>query len=337
MAWPTPKWWYRRGAPPALLLQLVLRSVSRVWAYFAARRLKRSKPQQFGVPVICVGGVTLGGTGKTPVARELLRRLNARGIAAHGLTRGYGGKLKGPVRVEPEIHDAAAVGDEPLLLAREAPVWLARDRAAGAAAAIAAGAKALVLDDGHQNPSIAKTLSLVVIDGETRNDEWPFGDGEVFPAGPMREPLGVGLGRADAVVLMLPADKEGPDPELLGLLGDLPVMIARLQPVGSPPSGRRLGFAGIAKPWKVERALIAAGCDLVDFAPFADHQAYGPDDLNFLQQRAEMLGAGLVTTEKDWVRLPPAWQALVPAWPVAAKFEDEAALDALLDKTLSRV
>ncbi len=336
MAWPTPKWWYRRGATPGFLLQAILRSMSRVWGHFAARRQRRSKPQHFGVPVICVGGVTMGGTGKTPVARELLRRLNARGVSAYGLTRGYGGKLEGPVRVDPDLHDAAAVGDEPLLLAREAPVWVARDRAAGAAAAVAAGAGALVLDDGHQNPTLAKTLSLVVIDGETRDEEWPFGDGEVFPAGPMREPLEIGLARADAVIVMLPADLAAPDPELLALLGDLPVLVARLAPLGPPPPGRRLGFAGVAKPWKVERALIAAGCDLVDFAPFPDHLAYGASDLSFLQGRAEMLGADLVTTEKDWVRLPPEWRARVPAWPVAAKFEDDAALDALLDRALSR-
>jgi tetraacyldisaccharide 4'-kinase len=316
------------------MLHALLRSISPIWTYFAARRQKRSKPQQFPVPILCVGGVTMGGTGKTPVARELIRRLQARGVEAHALSRGYGGKLKGPVRVDPGLHDTTAVGDEPLLLARDAPAWVARDRAAGAAAAVAAGAKAIVLDDGHQNPSIRKSLSLVVVDGETRNDEWPFGDGEVFPAGPMREPLAAGLARADAVVLMLPADLETPDPELMALFGETPVLVARLTPREPPPPGRRIGFAGVAKPWKVERALIAAGCDLVDFAPFPDHAEFAEADLMFLQQRGETLGAGLVTTEKDWVRLSPAWRAKVPAWPVAAVFEDEAAVEALLDKAL---
>ena len=221
--------------------------------------------------MICVGGLTLGGTGKTPVVREVLERLAARGVAAHALSRGYGGRLKGPLRVDPAIHAARDVGDEPLMLARDHLVWIAADRVAGAKAAVAAGARALVMDDGHQNPSLEKALSLVVVDGETRDGEWPFGDGDVFPAGPMREPLAAGLARADAVVVVLPNDVAAPDAALLALFGDTPVLVARLEPLGAPPPGPQLGFAGVGKPWKVERALTAAGCDLVDFIPMPDH------------------------------------------------------------------
>ena len=192
------------------------------------------------------------------------------------------------------------------------------------------------MDDGHQNPSLAKTLSLVVVDGETRNGEWPFGDGAVFPAGPMREPLKAGLARADAVVLMLPADMAAPDPALVRLFGETPVLIARLAPAEPPPAGPQLGFAGVGKPWKVERSLKAAGCDLVDFAPFPDHFAYDAATLSRLEARARDFAAGLVTTEKDWVRLPPAWRAKVAAWPVRAAFENEKALDDLLTRALSK-
>ncbi|HAJ03125.1 MAG TPA: tetraacyldisaccharide 4'-kinase, partial [Brevundimonas sp.] len=129
-------------------------------------------------------------------------------------------------------HTAEDVGDEPLMLAQVAPAWIARDRAAGADAAVASGAEALVLDDAHQNPTLTKTLSLIIVDGETRDDEWPFGDGAVFPSGPMREPLATGLARADAVVVLMPADLPTPDPELLALFGALPVLIARLEPAG---------------------------------------------------------------------------------------------------------
>ena len=153
-----------------------------------------------------------------------------------------------------------------------------------------AGAKVIVMDDGHQNPSVAKALSLVVIDGETRGGEWPFGDGRVFPAGPMRE----------------------------------------------PPQGPQVAFAGVGKPWKVERALRAAGCDLADFWPFPDHHAYAEADLKRLAERADQFGAGLVTTEKDWARLPVAWRARIKPWPVRAVFEDEASLDALLSSHLPR-
>jgi len=222
------------------------------------------------------------------------------------------------------------VGDEPLMLARDAPIWIARDRRAGARAAVAAGAQALVLDDAHQNPALKKTLSLVVVDGETRAGEWPFGDGRVFPAGPMREPFTAGIARADAVVVLLAADAPAIDPDLAALFGDTPLLIARLEPAIDTPQGPQLGFAGVAKPWKVERSLTAAGVELVDFAPFPDHAAFAPRDLQALADRAALFGAGLITTEKDWVRLPPAWRGRVAAWPVRARFEDEAALDRLL-------
>jgi tetraacyldisaccharide 4'-kinase len=145
----------------------------------------------------------------------------------------------------------------------------------------------------------------------------------------------VGLARADAVVVLLPADLDAPDPRLLALFADRPVLVARLQPAADPPPGPQLGFAGIAKPWKVERALKAAGCDLVDFAPFPDHAPYLDADLAFLSARAKALGAGLITTEKDWVRLSPDWRAKVTAWPVRVRFDDDASLDALLDRAVA--
>ena len=326
----TPRWWYVRTKAPAPVSRMLLRPVSLLWAAVTARRIARTVPFHPGVPVICVGGLTVGGTGKTPVALALLERLRARGVTAAALSRGYGGRLAGPLRVDPKVHTAADVGDEPLMLAAGGKAWIARDRVAGAKAAVAAGAQVLVLDDGHQNPALAKALALVVVDGETRGGEWPFGDGAVFPAGPMREPLKTGLARADAVVLMLPAELDRPDTELLALFGATPVLIARLRPSAPPPSGPQLAFAGIAKPWKFERALVAAGADLADFAPFADHAPYTEDTRRALAARAESLGAGLLTTEKDWVRLPPEWRARVAAWPVRAVFEDQAAVDRLL-------
>jgi tetraacyldisaccharide 4'-kinase len=209
--------------------------------------------------------------------------------------------------------------------------WVARDRAAGALAARAAGAEVIVMDDGHQNPAVKKALSLVVVDGETRDGEWPFGDGAVFPAGPMREPLAAGIARADAIVLMLPADLEAPDPTLVALFASKPVLVARLTPTAPPASGPQVGFAGVGKPWKVERALRAAGCDLADFAPLPDHARYDERLLRFLAARAQTLAAGLVTTEKDWVKLPLAWRGRIAAWAVEARFDDAAALRAVLD------
>ncbi len=320
----TPQWWYTRERSPSPVLRALLTPPSWIWAWATARRIAGGQPVDPGVPVICVGNVTMGGAGKTPVVREIARRLGG-----HVLTRGYGGAQAGPLRVEPH-HTAADVGDEPVMLATDLPVWVARNRAAGAMAAAQAGAPVIVMDDGHQNPAVKKSLSLVVVDGETRNDEWPFGDGRVFPAGPMREPLKAGLARADAAVLLLPADLDAPDPELLRSLASVPVLIARLQPAEPPPPGPQVGFAGVGKPWKVERALKAAGCELADFWPFPDHHAYSESELARLADRATQFDARLVTTEKDWARLPPAWRARIQPWPVRAVFQDEAALDALL-------
>jgi tetraacyldisaccharide 4'-kinase len=314
---------------------MALRPLSWVYAAATARRIARTEPFDAGVPVISVGNLTVGGSGKTPVARELLRLLRDAGVDAHGLSRGYGGREPGPLRIDPGRHSAAEVGDEPLMLAQTAPFWISRNRPAGARSAVAAGARALVLDDGHQNPTLRKTLSLVVVDGETRGGEWPFGDGAVFPSGPMREPLARGLGRTDAVVLLLPADLPEADPELLALFADRPIHLARLEPAQPPPTGPLVGFAGIAKPWKVERALLAAGAELVDFAPFPDHAPYPESVLEALASRAEVFGAALITTEKDWVRLPPAWRGRVAAWPVRTRFEDEDVLRQLLRQRAS--
>ena len=332
MKLPTPKWWYVRAGAPAPVTRALLTPISWIWAWATAHRIARTTPVDPGAPVICVGNLTAGGTGKTPVVRELLRLLQERGIAAHGLSRGYGGHEKGPLQVDLTRHTAADVGDEPLMMAGDGPMWISADRAAGARAAVAAGAQVLVMDDGHQNPTLKKTLSLVVVDGETRDGEWPLGDGSVFPAGPLREPLASGLARADAVVLVLPEDLPAPDPDLVAMFQGKPLLVARITPVAPPPPGPQMGFAGIGKPWKFERALKAAGCDLVEFANFPDHADYSVDMLKRLADMAAHRGAGLITTEKDWVRLPPVWREQIRSWPIIASFEAPADLDRLLSR-----
>jgi len=339
MKLPTPRWWYVREGRPGPVLHLLLKPLSWAWAAATARRIARGRPVDPGVPVICIGNLTLGGTGKTPVVAALARRLSGAGRRPAILSRGYGGRLEGPVRVDPARHSAEETGDEPLMLAQALPgvdVWVARDRAAGALAAAQAGAAVILMDDGHQNPSVLKTLSLVVSDGETRDGEWPLGDGGVFPAGPLREPLAAGLARADAVVLLLPADLSEPDPDLVSALSGPVLLTARLEPEAPPPAGPQVGFAGVGKPWKVERALRAAGCELIDFAAFPDHAPWTPARLKALEALAAAHDAGLVTTTKDWVRLPPDWRARVTAWPVRAVFGDTEALDALLGRLARR-
>ena len=239
----TPRWWYVRKGAPAPVARALLRPLGWVWAAVTARRIAHTTPLDPGPPVICVGNLTLGGAGKTPVVRAVLARLRVTGVDAHGLSRGHGGRLAGPHRVSAQ-NTAAEVGDEAVMLGADGPFWIARDRAAGAVAAATAGAQALVLDDGHQNPALAKALSLIVVDGETREGEWPFGDGQVFPAGPMREPLATGLARADAVVLLLPADIEAPDPELVAIFGGLPVLTAWMEPAAAAAAGTAARLRG---------------------------------------------------------------------------------------------
>jgi len=284
----TPRWWYTRDRSHAPITRMALKPLSWVWAGVTARKIANTKGYAPGIPVISVGNLTVGGSGKTPITREILRLLREQGHAPSALSRGYGGKLEGPVVVDLDTHSAEDVGDEPLMLAQDGMVVISRDRVAGA------------------------------------NDEWPFGDGSVFPSGPMREPIAAGFARADAVIVLLPTDLDKADPELIAVFGDLPVFTARLAAISAPPAGPQVGFAGIAKPWKVERSLIAAGCDLKDFVPLPDHAILTKDQFNFLKERAKVFDAGLVTTEKDWVRLSPEKRESIQAWPLNARFDDPA-------------
>jgi tetraacyldisaccharide 4'-kinase len=274
--------------------------------------------------VVCIGNLVAGGAGKTPVVLSLAARLAARGRAVHSLSRGYGGSLAGPVRVDPALHDAAAVGDEPLLLAQAAPCWVARDRVLGAQAAIAAGASLLLLDDGLQNASLAKHLSLAVIDGG-----YGVGNGRVLPAGPLREPLAQGLSRADAVVLM-GEDECGIGPALAGK----PLLRARLVAENAAEFAGRavVAFAGIARPAKFFATLEALGARLLSRRAFADHHRFSDGELRRLLDDAEAGRAIAVTTAKDAARLAPDWRARVRVLAVAVAWQDEAALDRLLER-----
>ncbi len=317
-----PAFW---AEPPGLLADLLL-PIGAAWD--AAGRLRRalSRPYRPSIPVICVGNLVAGGAGKTPVAAALASDLAARGVAVHLVTRGYGGRLGGPVRVDPARHDAAQIGDEALLLAACASCWVARDRAAGVRAAIAAGARAIVLDDGLQNPAIAKTLSLVVVDAG-----YGFGNRRVIPAGPLRESLARGLARADALVLLgTEAETNGSRPSQIG--EGLPVFPAVLSPVdGERLAGSRLlAFAGIGRPEKFFATLRALRAELVGARSFADHHRFRTREIEQLLREAERAQARLVTTAKDIVRVPPATRPGIEVLEVAVRWRDPDAIAALI-------
>ena len=313
----------------AVVLKALLTPVSWAYAAVAAHRQRTTVSRHAPAPVICIGNFTVGGAGKTPISRAIRAKL---GPHAHTLSRGYGGRATGPLRVTTDM-EAAEVGDEPLLHAIDGPAWVSRDRYAGALAAAQAGAHVIIMDDGFQNPSLAKDICIVAVD-----PAYGVGNGQVFPAGPLRERLVDGLARADAIV-MLHNTWSANTPEHPAWLESFarPVLHAALSPAGEAPSGPLVAFAGLARPEKFFDTLEAVGADVADVVPYPDHHPYTEDDLTWLAQMAEERGARLITTEKDAARLAPAWRARVAVLPVAARFADEAALDALLAPIQSRM
>jgi len=311
----------REAAP---VTRLLLTPLAALYTAGIRRKLAKAEPEKVPARVICVGNLTVGGVGKTPVVEAVRRIASEAGLRAASLSRGYGGKLEGPLKVDTGVHTAADVGDEPLMLAATGEAWIGRDRAEAARAMAADGVQLVVMDDGHQNPSIAKDLSLIVIDAAA-----PFGNGFVLPKGPLREPVADGLARAHGVILM------GEGKELTAVQKSrLPVARASLAPSGTVPDGPLVAFAGIGRPVKFFDSVTAAGGDLREGVPYGDHHAYTAGDLKFLHDLAASHGARLITTSKDHVRLPAAERERILVFPVEARFEDEAALRALLAPVL---
>jgi tetraacyldisaccharide 4'-kinase len=305
----TPAFWYRPPGP----LSLLLSPAGRLYGAAGRLRFLTTTPARAAIPVLCVGNLVAGGAGKTPVALSLASLLEEH--AVHFVTRGYGGSVQGPER------------DEALLLAEARPTWVARDRVAGTAAAAKAGAGLVILDDGFQNPRLRKDLSIVVVDGETG-----FGNGRLVPAGPLREPVSRGLSRADAVVLV-GQDRTG---ALERLPGKMPVLRARIAPEenGELAGMRVFAFAGIGRPEKFFATLDRLGAEVVDRTAFADHHSYQPIEVSRLAGLAESRNAVLVTTAKDWVRLPPDLRPLVRVLRVSVSWEDTLAVRRLISPIL---
>jgi tetraacyldisaccharide 4'-kinase len=287
-----PSFWWRDSGPASALL------APASWCYgkIAARRMAR-RGTRAGVPVICVGNFTLGGTGKTPTAIALAGLLQNAGERVVFLSRGYGGRERGPHLVDAQADKSVDVGDEPLLLARTAPTVIARDRPAGAALAKAQGATVIVMDDGLQNGSLAKDFTLAVIDARRG-----IGNGCVFPGGPLRAPLDAQLKRTDALLVIGDGDNAVPD-----AAKHLPVFRARLVPdaaaIGALKARKVLAFAGIGDPEKFFATVKAAGIAVAQEVAFPDHHRLTPEEAANLMMRADGKGLALLTTEKDRARM----------------------------------
>ncbi len=335
-----PRFWWRQNTHPAAL---ALMPVAAVWSAVAGSRMRRPPAVHASLPVICIGNFVVGGAGKTPTALAVADLVTRLGVRPGFLTRGYGGRVTSAHLVDPSRDDAALVGDEALLLASSGPVAVAPDRPKGVPLLEAAGADCIIMDDGFQNPSLAKELSLVVVDGTVG-----IGNGRVLPAGPLRAPLATQLARADAVLII--GDGEGGDRVLsLAARAGRAVLRGVLEPANGAafaPSeaggGRYLAFAGIGRPEKFFASLEAAGIDVAAREAFPDHHPFSDADAAGLLARARAEGLRLVTTAKDHVRLRAtsgARHALAEAAEVFAvrlRFDDEPAVMRLLEQALRR-
>jgi tetraacyldisaccharide 4'-kinase len=307
---------------PASLNSHLLKPLAALYGAIAAKRLRR-KGLNAGIPVLCVGNYHVGGAGKTPTVLALGKLLRELGETPVVLSRGYGGKLAGPVKVDPDRHTASDVGDEPLMLAGRLPVVVSRKRADGVPLARARGATVILMDDGFQSPAVVKDASLIVIDSERG-----LGNGQVFPAGPLRAPLRPQLARTDALIVIGNGRAAESVAAEIAAQGK-PVLSAHLKPDAAQVAqlqGRRvLAFAGIGDPTRFFNTLRASGIEVAGQRVFADHHAYSKAEIENLIAEAQRDGLTLVTTEKDLARLRDWSQQIMP-FPVTLEFDDPALL-----------
>ena len=323
----TPEYWSHRGLAATVLLAL-----APVWWAGTKLRNGLAAPYRAPVPVICVGNLTAGGAGKTPFVAWLFDQLAARGWKPAILSRGHGGSADGPVWVDPATHDAATCGDEPLMLADGRDVMVSRDRARGARLIAEGGTHDVILmDDGLQNPYLAHSMTIGVFDGG-----FGIGNGWLIPAGPLRTPLAEGLSRLDIAII------NGTDDTGLGakLPESLPVFSAELQPdsgaVEALEGAPLLAFAGIGQPARFFKSLEDAGGTIAKRLSFADHHPYSQHDLAQIQEDAQRHGAEMITTKKDWMRLPPDWRSRVAMLPVSMEVAAQDALIGLVERAIRR-
>lgn len=321
MPFKPPKFWYE----PSNIFGSFMEPVSWLYQLGAGIHQKISLPHSVSVPVISIGNFVLGGAGKTPVTMALADHLKSMGKTPHIISGGYGGNLKGPILVDPKQHHFLQVGDEPLLLSHVAPTWVSKNRATAARLAIQSGADILLLDDGHQNYTLKKDLCLMVVSAGQG-----FGNGRIFPAGPLRQSIRSGLKTTSAIIFIGPAQAAPLPPELDP---SCPVIRATLTPLNPHPC-EVIGFAGIGYPEKFRQTLEEAGYRVKDFISFPDHHPYTNEDIQKLKAKAHGAEASLITTEKDFMRISVFHRQDILRLPVQLVFQQEDALMNILKRSL---
>ncbi|MEP4769050.1 MAG: tetraacyldisaccharide 4'-kinase [Roseibium sp.] len=328
-------WWKPRATAKAFLLS----PISWLYGRISGHRMLEKPKAKCALPVICIGNFVVGGSGKTPFALRLVELLKDEGYQPGFLLRGYGGRERGPLLVDPANHTAEDVGDEALLLVSAGPTVISTDRPAGAKLLEQQPVDIVVMDDGFQNPALQKDLSLVLVDCAVG-----FGNGLCFPAGPLRAPPQKQVLKTDCLVLVGEGEAGEPAVHLAGRKG-LPIIHARIVPEPNELlEGQRLfAFAGIGRPEKFFQSLKDQGLDVRKTRSFADHHAYTEADARALLSEAEAEGLQLATTAKDMTRLKSSdaelfrWlSSRAAVLDVHMEIDGEVRLLGLLKETLSR-
>lgn len=315
----TPKYWQSNS-----IISKLLEPVGFIYGGLTALRLKFKKSQKAEVPVICIGNITAGGTGKTPVSVAIAKMLATEMYHPYFVTRGYGGKMQ-DVIVNNKKHTAHDVGDEPLILSKQAPVVVNANRYKAAQKAIGQGADVIIMDDGFQNPGLHKDLSFLVFDGH-----YGIGNGKIIPAGPLRETLADGVKRADAVIIL------GKDKHNLAQRCELPVFFGHTEATQTNLDNQDVvAFAGIGHPQKFYHTLKQQGFNVVKTIDFPDHHFYSSEELDNIVKQAKSLNAQIYTTSKDFVKIPPLYSQDINVLEIAVVWDNPEELSTFIKQRIS--
>lgn len=323
-----PSFWnIKHGRDSAPILRTLLMPLSYIYDYFTQKRIYEASPKYLTVPVISIGNISLGGTGKTPIAIEIANILNEIWGRPAIISRGFKSDLIGAIKVDKQNHNAKDIGDEPLMLSQYYDVFVGKDRTQAAELAIEDGAKILILDDAHQNPSLFKHISFVVIDGAVG-----FGNHHICPAGPLREEIQTGLKRADCIIWV---GDRALEKEEIGEFNK-PIFYADIIAKENNFTGKYLGFCGIGRPEKFFDSLKNSGVEIIDLIPFADHHYFTNKELKEIEARAIDQNCKIITTEKDYARLPDWFKSKVDVFKIKIQFKNQNAITKFIQQTLAK-